>query len=265
MATGLQQTYNLDTPRVDFNQEDFDTLITQKGNEVIIETALQCACKSSKTNQQSNCKNCGGTGWFFINPRETRIVVQAMDVINKLQPWSEEARGTLKISARKLEELAYMDKITVLNGEARFQETLHMKKKGGVLFAYTAYPVKSFSYVGLFTGINSVYTRLVEGTDYTIEDNIFKLAASYVQPGEQDISITVRYIHAPIFYMVEMTRETMQTFEWKSGERLLHMPQAGIARRAHYVLTAPNLAGDRLLDNSYDVGCIIPDCGCQNC
>ena len=57
---GIDQTFFTGPPRADLNKQDFDTLIRQKGRDVILETALQCPCKSESTNQQSNCRNCDG-------------------------------------------------------------------------------------------------------------------------------------------------------------------------------------------------------------
>ena len=78
------------------------------------------------------------------------------------------------------------------------------------------------------------------------------------------IGITIRYIHAPSYHVIEMKRETMQTYRFNTGTEVLqNMPLSGIGRRAQYILTAPNLQGDNLLDNSYpeDGSCEI-DCGC---
>ena len=63
-----------------FHRNDFEKLIAQKGRAVTLEQAIQCSCKSRSANQQSNCQNCGGTGWIFINSRLTRLVIQQMKI-----------------------------------------------------------------------------------------------------------------------------------------------------------------------------------------
>jgi hypothetical protein len=71
----LQQTYYSGaSTRADFNKSDFETLIQQKGRDVVLEKAILCGCKDKQGNQQSNCKNCGGAGFLFINPKETRMI-----------------------------------------------------------------------------------------------------------------------------------------------------------------------------------------------
>lgn len=263
--SGLQQTYSIDPPRVDLVKNDFDTLVYQKGRDVLYEKALQCPCKSKATNQQSNCKNCGGTGWVFVNPKKTRMVVTGVAITTDYKAWSEESRGMINITANESEQLTFMDRITLLDGNAIFNEVLHFKKtSNNIVFAFSAYHIKQILYAGLFISTSSGIQRL-DKSQITIEDNIVKLNPSIVPNTLNEVSITLRYIHAPTYYIVEMKRETMQTFKYQIGNELIqHMPLSAMGRRAHYVLTAPNLQGDRLIDNSYseeDINCEI-NCNC---
>lgn len=255
MDNGLQQTVINelpDYPRADLVQSDFDSLINQKGRRVLIETALLCPCKSPNTQQQSTCKNCGGTGWVFINPRETRMVLQSMDAMQKYSGWSEELRGMMNVSCKANEELTYMDKITALDGESIHQEVLFLKQTGSIVFAYSAYPIKKILYIAKFISTTQKLVRLSAGSDYTIQSNVFTFNPSLMG---DDVSITIRYKHAPAYAVVEMKRDTMQTFKLtEEGERNQNMPLAAYARRLHYMPDQQNIAGDRLLDNSYDVG-----------
>lgn len=251
----MKQTYVTGPPRADLIKADFDTLIHQKGGDVIIETALVCPCKSEKTNQQGNCKNCGGNGWIFINPTQSRMVVSAIDVVTQFRPWSEELVGTVNITAFKEDRLAEMDRVTILNGESIHNEVLFFKEteEEDVIFTYSTYNIKQILYIGLFKGISLPLQRLVEGIDYTIERNIIKILKTdgFPFPDIENNNITVRYIHAPQFHIVQMKRDTMETYVWNSGEKLQHMPISAIGRRAHFQLGAQNLRGDRLIDNSY--------------
>jgi len=249
----LQPT-NLPPPRADLDKAEFEKLIDQKGGDVIFEKALECPCKSKSTNQQSDCKNCGGTGWVFINPVQTRMILTAINIVTDFKAWSEEMRGTVNITCKAEEQLSVMDKITVLNGEAIFNEVLFLRKKGEEVFCYTTYAVKEILYVGMFVATDEPLLRLIEGADFTIEGSIFKLTNLDLLGSDstgENTSFTIRYKHAPEFHVIEMRRETMQTFEWRGTERLQSMPVSAIARRAHYQLKANNLLGDRLIDNSY--------------
>lgn len=249
--------------RADLVKKDFDQLVADHGRRVVLETALMCPCKSKDTNQQSNCRNCGGTGWVFINPRITRMVLQGMDAVQKYVGWSEELRGMVNVSCVAEEELSNMDRITAVDGISIHQEVLFVKQSGSTKFAYAAYRIKKIKYIAKFSAVDQKLVRLTEGTDYTISGN----AILFLTPVLDD-SITVRYSHAPTFHVIEMKRDTMQSFRMTTdGEVNQNMPLAAYARRAHYALDQTNLAQDRILDNSYIVPCpvhgIDAGCGCS--
>lgn len=267
-AKGLQATIQNVQPelgnRADFNKPDFDTLIYQKGQPCIVEQAIQCPCKSASSNQQSNCKNCGGTGWIFINPRETRMVLQGMDAAQKYVGWSEELRGMVRVSADEAEHLTWMDRITDLTGISRHQEVLFVKQVNTTKFSYAAYRIHCIDYIAKFVGVGEALVRLVEGTDYTFTAGNYSII--WLTPIAGD-AVTVRYTHNPTYHVQEMKRETMQSFKMTGeGEKNQDLPVSAYAKRAHYILDMQNLAGDRLLSNSYVEPCSTDmgggDCGC---
>lgn len=244
-------------PRVDFNRNDFDNIIYQKGRDVLFEKSLLCPCKGKSTNQQSNCKNCGGTGYIFYNPKKTRMVVQGLSVVSETKAWSEESRGTVNITCNDDERLSYMDRITILDGTAIHQEVVFFKKSSqNEWFCYTAYPVKKILYAGLFqttlTPLLNVSELISTPTD---KPGIIKLSLPLNVVVDKEYSVTLRYEHAPSFHVIEMRRESMQSFkldESTQTEINQKLPLSALGRRSHYVLTAPQLYGDRLLDNSFD-------------
>lgn len=250
----MEQTFIKGPPRADLQKQDFDNLIYQKGRDVILEKALQCPCKSRSANQQSNCRNCGGTGWVFINPTKTRMVLTAIEAVTEFRAWSEELRGTVNITSFVEDELSQMDRITAVDGESIHNEVLFFDTAEGFNFTYATYNIKEILYISMFRGVDTPLLRLKEGTDYTVENNTIKLLLSTLPFSEvEDNNITIRYKHAPQFHVIEMRRDTMQTFVWNNGkENLQHMPVSAMARRSHYQLSAENLSKTRLLDNSFE-------------
>lgn len=268
--SGLQSTYLSPTnTRADFNRSDFEKLILEKGYRVIIEKSLQCPCKGGSTNQQSNCRNCGGSGWTFINPKLTRLVLQGMKITPNYKAWSEEISGDLQVTASDSEELTHMDRITVIDSNAIFNEVLHFKQKTvnsvTTTFAFTSYNIKDILYIGYFEGVNNAFRRLVFGTDYLYEKNIIRIINNTIVPVQGSISVTVRYKHAPQYLMVDMKRESMESWVMEGTEKLIHLPIAGTARRQHYILGASNLTADNIISNSYEVAESVPNviCGCE--
>lgn len=252
----IQKTPNLTgAPNIEFRKNDFEAAIWTKGCPILHEKALVCPCKSINSGQQSNCKNCGGTGWVFYNPTKTRAILHSMNMETQYKEWSQENRGTVNISIRDVDRLSYMDRLSVLDGEAIFGEVIHFKKTDNILFSFTSYNIKSILYAGLFISINDKLQKLIIDEDYTFEDNIFYLNSKYIssfnESGE-DLSVTLRYIHAPQYHVIDLVREVMVTLIKDKGiEKSVSLPVSAVGRRAHYVLDSENLSKTRLLDNSF--------------
>lgn len=241
--------------RADFTKSDFDRLVTEKGRLVNLERALRCPCKGASSTNLSSCRNCGGTGWVFVNPKETRILLQGLEVVTKLEGWSEENRGMARITALAEEKIAFMDRITILDeGVSTNTEVLNFKKKGSTIFCYTAYPIEQLEYAGLFVAVDEKLTILELNEDYTIVENSFRLnSVKYAEANIDELSVSLRYNHRPVFHIIETKRDTMQSYKlMENGVEVSQvLPLSAYARRAHYVMDSPNLSGEKLLNNDY--------------
>lgn len=252
----IQQTPSLvGAASIDFRKNDFDAAIWLKGYDIIHEKALKCPCKSINSNQQSNCKNCGGSGWVFINPTKTRAILHSMNINTQFKEWSEENRGTVSISIRDIDQLSFMDRLSVLSGEAIYGEVIHFKESNGALFSFTSYKMKEILYAGMFINVDNKLQRLILDEDFTFEDNKIFLKDKYISTFDAavgDLSITIRYIHAPQYHVIDLVRETMVTIIKENGrDKSTSLPISAVGRRAHYILNAENLSETRLVDNSY--------------
>lgn len=252
--SGLQETSN-NFNRADLNRSDFDLLIQQKGRDVIYERGLQCPCKSKSGNQLSTCRNCGGTGWLFINPINTRMIITQLAVTSDFKPWSEEARGTINITCIESINLSFMDKITLPEADAIYNEAIHftLSEDQTYYFAYSAYPIKDTIYCGFFQGDNNPLQR-IESNAIDINENWIRIQASSLNQlvlQQNGISATLKYKHSPVFYVIEMKRETMQSYKFTGGEINQNFPISALARRGHYVLDPIKLSGEGLVNNSY--------------
>jgi len=275
----------IDRPRSNFVNSEFAVKIWQHGYNVLHETSIICPCKSKSTMQQSNCRNCGGSGWIFLNPKQTRMVIHSMNNSTKYQQWSQENAGTVSITAVEEEKLGFMDRITVLDGLAIFWEVLFLKevfdsepslshseshsdsKSKSSSQSYTGfhehfyyfntiYPIKSILYLAVFIGSQNALIPLVYGKDFTYKGNKihFITAEHYINPaqGVEDVSVAIRYNYAPTYHVLDIPRETMQAgtqFGVNDTEVIENMPVHAIGRRAHYQLDAQNYDATRILSN----------------
>jgi hypothetical protein len=242
-------------PQVRLDRGNFDAAGWQKGYEVIHEKAIRCPCKEEGADNLSSCRNCGGSGWFFINPNKTKMLMLSMNQETQFKEWSEELRGTVRITALEGDKIAFMDRITLNIAESVYSETAYPKLNGSELFFYTVYQVISVLEVYLFEGANVPLKRLIEGSDFVVDANTEKVILDPIYNSLTNPKITIRYDHHPQYHIIDLVRGTMYS-EVKdltdlSGSKTVRFPISAIGKVAHYTLTPKNYSGDYLFDNSY--------------
>lgn len=248
IITNIDRGFSITPPRNDFQETNFDNLVYQKGRNVVFSKAIQCPCRGVGTNQQSNCKNCGGVGWTYVNPITTRMIVQGIGAATNYSPYFEQEIGTINISCSSFEKMTQNDRIQFTDAVSIFNEVITAKQKQSTLFAYTKYNIKSVDYLGMFIGSNQAFVRLNQDVDFTIVNNVLMLGPD-VKP---DAQLTIRYTYYPEYVITEMKRESMESFRYNGvSETIEQMPLSGIGRKLHLVTWFENLNNDRLIDNSY--------------
>lgn len=259
-----QNTHNLGQPRQDFTLNPIENLLYQKGVDVTIEKALQCPCKSGAQNQQTSCLNCGGSGWIFVNSRKTRIVLTGLNSSKDYEQWSEYNKGIINFSCPQDEDIAFMDRITRLNAKSQFNEVITFKQKQSgletIVFAHLVYTPKLIEYVGLYISDVDPLVRLIEGTDFTINNNKIVLMGSMLEDYDfsEGYTATVRYTHAPTFNVWDLKRESFDNYTIEQGattEKLQFMPISGVAKRTHAITDFKDLSGAGLNNNDYTEHC----------
>lgn len=249
----VQQTPNLNlTPDVYFKKNEFEAAIHKQGYNVIIEKALACPCKSRQAGYLSNCRNCGGTGWLFINPIQTKAILHSQNQSTQYKEWTEANLGNVNITVRDIDRLAFMDRITVLDAESVYSQTIHPVIFKNQLFAFLDYAAIEITECFIFDGSDKPLMLLNEGEDYNLEND--KILFNSRFNNISDITLSLRYIHRPQYHVIDIKRDVMvsTTFEVGVGKQTSQMPVSAVGRRAHYILSRQNYAGDLIYDNSYD-------------
>lgn len=239
--------------RPDFIKNEFDIVLYQKGYNVIHEKALKCPCKAkNEGGQLSSCQNCGGVGWVFINSQNTQMIIHSMNINTQFKAWSEENRGTASITCRDIDELCFMDRITLSEVTSIFNETVHLKVSGSDLLFFTTYPIIEIEYLGLFISDDEPLQRLIVDNDYTFSRNIIVLSDTFNTLGD-DLTLTIRYKHNPQYHIIDLPRNTISTKVDNGGveQSPVSLPIHAIGRYSHFVLDAENISGNRLFDNSF--------------
>lgn len=259
--SGTEKIINIDDlpspigrPRVDFDNVDFDVLLSQKGLEVIYEQALICPCKSQGGDHLSSCKNCGGLGFIYINPTKTRMVLQSMNNQSNKQPWSIEMSGTVSITARAKFQFADMDKIIVNDSTSVCNQIIHPKVFDGALFGYLIYRVIEIEQVFAFKSPDAPLVALEEGVNYILDNDVLLFKDNILLNGDIP-TIAVRYKHKPQFHVIDIPKDIRRSYKINTAgaDKNISLPIMAIGRRSHYVIDIPNsLSSFAIFDNSPD-------------
>jgi len=245
----------------DFQLDEFEIATRDKGYNVIHSKALQCPCKVKGADHLTSCKNCGGSGWAFVNPTRTRMIITGIKLQRTYDEAARRDQGVLQITALNGDKLSFMDQIEMSDALGVHTQTLYptVDTVSTRYIVTTIYDIKEVEWMGLYIDDVTKYQKLEVDVDYTIQHNIITLTATHdalVAP-----QISIRYKHHPVFYIWDVMRDSMVSLLVKEGARrdTIQMPVLATALRAHLMAGAENFDGDRLLDNSWDAtGCDVP-------
>lgn len=240
-------------PDVQMRDSDFDVLVYSKGYEVIHEKAISCPCYSKAGGSPlSDCQNCRGTGWVLFNPNNTKMVLQSMNLQTRYREWSKENLGTVIVTSRSVDQLAFMDRITVKDSDSIYSQILFPVTRNSEFFAFTIYDIKDIYEVFMFEASNKALKK-ISSSDYSYERNKFILDSSYASIS--NLTVSIRYKHWTEYHVIDIVKETrrsyVSTVETKGKQQSTMFPFNAVARRSHYVLDALNQSGSGVIDNSY--------------
>lgn len=252
-----------------FSQNDFDKAIESKGYKVFIEKAVMCPCADLSTGASlPMCQNCGGSGWFYIEKRSTLAVVQSMNRRTKYINWSEQDRGTVSITLKGEDRVAFMDKVRLLEVESVFSQRLSVKRSSDdKIFGFLLYQALEIEVCYQYVGFDNKLTLLKEGVDFEVEEDKLLFRDDFELDEETgEAKVSVRYKYNPTYHIIDINREIVKTFSMderfdEDKEVSVNaqenskeaMPVNSVARKAHFLNDSANLSGESLFDNTpYD-------------
>ena len=256
-------------PVVEFRKDDFDSAVWNKGYSIIIEKSLRCPCEGEDGNPLSDCQNCHGTGYFFINPIETIGLISGINRNTQFKEWSVELIGTISLTVRDLttkkgnvvgdlERIAFYDRITLKPRNAEqidvfgyHSEVLKIRDDGGGnKFVFLTYKPQNILDVFYYTASSSPLTKFSGSVIST--NNPYVLMLPDI-PSTVKI-VSVRYKHWLQYHVIDLPHEVRHsTKKDKNGRfQTINMPINAICRRAHLVqVQKPNFDGTGIQNNTY--------------
>jgi hypothetical protein len=241
-------------PRVDFNKDRFETIIDQKGYIVYLENAFECPCRTIENDGDysalSNCVNCGGLGYFYVNKRETKMILSAINLETKYKEWSQEKLGTAKVTALDKDDISFMDRITLKDARSIHKEILEpLYDYDENPFYKSTYDITNIKQVFRYRGPDLDLVRHGDGTEYNPNFTVINGNEIYFNANipstiknanePYPFKIAIFYEHLPQFYIIDLMRELMTTRvtdEDSQGKiEPKDLPVNAVARRSHFL------------------------------
>lgn len=251
-------------PQPDFRKSDFDAAIYKYGYDIIIDKAVRCPCEGRDGNSLSDCQNCQGTGFMYINPISTVGLITGINRNSEQKSWSVELIGTLSLTIRDnieniQEKPAFHDKVTLIKKRSDqaipygfHSEVLQIRDNGlGSKFAFLTYKPQEIIDVWYYTASNQALTRV---TDFNIKvDNPYIVEFPSL-PTVSNESITVRYKHYLQSIVIDLPHEVRFSTEVNKNGRLdtITLPTNAICRKVDIVqVERPDYDGSGIISNTY--------------
>jgi hypothetical protein len=199
--------------RVDFNPQDFEDIIQQKGYRVLWEKNLICPCIDPVTlHPVPNCVNCDGRGKYYYDPKEIRglitrqtkelLIGEALGVLES---------GTAYITVSHDNYINKFDRMTNLDSTVKYQETvIHDDKTGEA--DWLSYPVATTVEVAITQPTRtSPLVTLVQNIDFTIEaDGKIDWISAKKPRDKQGVSFSY-YMH-PVWEVISIPNYVRDTW-----------------------------------------------------
>jgi len=248
------------TPQIHFDRTKFDDLIYDKGYAAYIDRAVQCPCRVLATGQPlSDCQNCGGVGWFYIDRQSTVLACSSISNKTKYETWTVSNAGTVNITSRPEDKLGFMDKVTLTELESWFSQAKYLTQLSDLsYFTFLTYAPTEVFDVFIFAGSTTPLAYLTP-SQYSFSDNKLLIPHTTITglgiSGVTQYSVSLRYVHNPAYYIIDINRDLIKQRVDSCANptntiNKTNMPLNAIGRRAHFILDAANFAGTNLIDNT---------------
>ena len=235
----------------EFFETEFDAAIYLKGYRVILERALRCPCHTFDS-PLIDCQNCFGTGYFYVNPIDTKALITGINQNNQYKNWSEELLGTIAITVRESDKdnLGFFDKVTIKDQFSTFSENIKVRRIDNELFGFTTYKPVNILAVYTFIASDKPLLKLNEMSYHINDKNGYSVIFEGVEEGD---IVSIYYRHEWEGHIIDIPHEIRAS--WKKDKttgRLLQtsLPVQAIARRSHLIATdKPNFDGSGIIYN----------------
>lgn len=197
--------------RADFNPQDFEDIIQQKGYRLLWEQSVNCPCIDPLTGHAvEECPHCDARGHLYFNNNNIKGIITRQnkemelgDAIGVLEP------GEAYLTTSSTNKLSEWDRITNLDSLAVYHETLIHNETGTDQLRYP--PIGNVIVAVMQPSRKANLVQLKQNVDYELDANgIISWLTTNKPPNRQGISF--RYNYHPVWLVINTPNYVRDTF-----------------------------------------------------
>ncbi|NCU26266.1 hypothetical protein EOM86_06030 [Candidatus Nomurabacteria bacterium] len=175
---------------------------------------------------------------MYLDPIDTRMVVQSLNITTKYLEWSLEKVGTASLTTRHVDIVSEMDRISLLESMGYMSQYVKPSIFEGRYVAQLIYKPEAISHLYRFDG-NMRPLKLINRGLYSFEGRSLIIDPSAI---DGEAAFTIRYSHHPEFYVIDVTREIRDSkvAGYRGMEDNTRFPMSAVMRRCHLVISSQN-------------------------
>jgi len=235
--------------------DDLNSALWENGVKVLHERAVRCPCEGESSSPETNCNNCMGTGWVFVNPIETKALITSINKNTRYKDWNPDFIGTVALTFMNVNRLSIGDRVTSLERESvhsenvTVRETVHL----GVTtyFSFLTYKPKRIDSVFIYAN-KDVRLGKLASTDFAIDSFNPYVITFKNKPSNGVASVT--YEHSLVYHVMDIPHDFRISKEYdENGKRsTTDLPIQAIARKKQYMFSeSAKFVGNDIFENSW--------------
>ena len=193
--------------RTDFQIDEFQHIIAQKGMIVQWEKATKCPCVQIAGSGQPdyNCPLCMGKGWTWYDPQQIQGIMTSNTEQYKYEHPGEFGTGTSNFTTISQNKLGYYDRLTNMDSLVRYSDLVKKGDHNGK-DRLRFQPIE----IGYCRDLTNEYVAKV---DFDYDPNSFEI--NWIPTGHEPnsgVRYSVEYVTHPRWIVIEMPNVFRDTY-----------------------------------------------------
>lgn len=208
-------------PAQPFDVAGYVRLVKTRGVPVTWEKAMFCPSRMQTPNpgdHDPNCDLCDGTGWLYIQPKQTQMMVQGATLEQTFYMQGRFDTGLATITSLPDDDIGYWDRVTLTQSKVRYSELI--RRRENTLVDRLRY--QTLTVLAVQAG-SRVFTP---DRDFRLEgDSIVWTSNAAARPKDADF-YSILTERRPVYLLLNLLKYHREAYDRSAGQSVRMSQQA---------------------------------------